>query len=252
MHIQLIPMFTDNYGFLVVDEASDRAAVVDPAEPGPVLAAIDRKGLELTHILCTHHHRDHAGGNAEILRRHPEATVVAGRRDAHRIPEVTRAVGDGDLIHVGELTGRVLETPGHTLGHVAFLFEDALLCGDTLFVGGCGRFFEGDAAQMHNTLNIRLANLANSTRVFCAHEYTVANLTFAHSVDPSNEALAGKLAWAIAERAIDRPTVPSTLGQERAINPFMRVSDPALQAATGETDPVAVMGRLRQLKNGFS
>jgi hydroxyacylglutathione hydrolase len=244
-------MFSDNYGFLVIDDELRVAAAVDPADPDPVLAAIEEEDVRLTHILCTHHHRDHAGGNGRVLQAHPGAVVVAGLVDADKIPEASVRVGHGDRVRVGRLVGEVIDTPCHTAGHVSYLFGDALFCGDTLFVGGCGRFFEGDAAQMHEALNGHFRKLPDATEVYCAHEYTVSNLRFALSVDPTNEALVQKMAWANARRAAGEPTVPSTLGQERATNPFMRVTEPALQAATRETDPTAVTRALRTMKDGF-
>lgn len=251
MRIRQIPLFNDNYAHLVIDEGTVCAAAVDPADAGPVCAAIEAEGARLTHILCTHHHWDHSGGNVAMLRRHPDAEVVGSVDDAPQIPGITRQVSHGDTLRVGELEASVLFVPCHTRGHVAYRFGDALFCGDTLFVAGCGRFFEGDARQMHAALNEVFAALPESTRVFCGHEYTISNLEFAASVDPENSALHGKLAWARGERAAGRSTVPSTLGEERTYNPFLRVGTPAIRAATGESDPVAVMARLRELKNAF-
>ena len=251
MRIVQIPILSDNYCHLVVDDATGRAAVIDPAEPSRVIPVIEKSGAKLTHILCTHHHWDHAGGNLEMLARFPEARVVGSVGDAAKIPGATDRVADGDTVRVGDLEARVLFVPCHTRGHVAYLFGDALFCGDTLFVAGCGRFFEGDAAQMHTALNTVFAGLAPQTRVFCGHEYTVSNLKFAVSIEPDNAAAKTKLAWAELQRADGRSTVPSTIGEERTYNPFMRLDEPTVQATTGAHDPVAVMSALRERKNGF-
>jgi len=249
MRIRQIPIFQDNYCHLLIDDGAGVAAAIDPAEPGPVRAALDAEGVRLTHVLCTHHHWDHSGGNAEMAARIPGVEVLGSVQDAAKTPALTRQVSGGETVTVGGLRGSALFVPCHTRGHVAYLFGDALFCGDTLFVAGCGRFFEGDAREMHAALNEVFACLPGETRVFCGHEYTVANLEFAASVDPENPAVAAKLAWARAQREAGRSTVPSTLAEERTYNPFLRVHAPAIQAATGETDPVAVMSRLRALKN---
>ena len=249
MHIRQIPIFQDNYTYLLFSEDDAATAAIDPADPDAVAAALEREGRTLTHILCTHHHWDHTNGNLGLLERFPGAEVIGSAVDAENIPGITRRVAGGDMVSVGALTGRVLMTPCHTRGHVAFLFADALFCGDTLFVGGCGRFFEGEAADMHRSLNEVLAELPGSTRVFCGHEYTVSNLEFAQRLEPDNEAIDRKLEWSRAQRLERRPTVPSTLGEERTYNPFMRVDSPAIQAVVGASDPVEVMARIRQRKN---
>ena len=249
MQIHQIPILGDNYCHLVVDDATGDAAVVDPAEPQPVIEAIERAGVVLTHILCTHHHFDHAGGNLGLLERYPKAQIVGGAHDAARIPGISIQVDHDDAVEMGALSGRVLSVPCHTSGHVAYLFEDALFCGDTLFVGGCGRFFEGDAEQMHHALNHVFAALPPSTRVFCGHEYTVANLEFAVGVEPANAAARTKLDWARAQQAKGRSTVPSTLKEELEHNPFMRVTAATIQAVVGASDPVSVMAALRARKN---
>lgn len=251
MRIEIVPIFMDNYAYLLIDEASGVAAAVDPAEPEPVLAALERAGVRLSHVLCTHHHYDHSAGNEAMVARFPDAVVVGGKIDAERIPKLGVAVSGGDRVAVGGLSVEVLDVPCHTLGHVAYRVGDALFSGDALFVAGCGRFFEGDAAQMHHSLNTVLAALPDETRVFCGHEYTVGNLEFAAHVEPTNEAIAHKLAWARAQLAAGRPTVPSTLGEERATNPFLRVCEASIQAAMGSRDPVETMARLREAKNAF-
>jgi hydroxyacylglutathione hydrolase len=249
MHVHPIPILNDNYAYLLVDEASGAAAVVDPAEPGPVIAAVEAAGVRPTHVLCTHHHPDHSGGNVALRERWPDVEVVGSAADAARIPGLTRGVGDGDVVAVGGLAVRVLFVPCHTRGHLAFLAEDALFCGDTLFVAGCGRFFEGDAAQMHRALQDVFGALPSSTRVFCGHEYTVTNLRFALTVEPDNAAAREKLAWAEGRRAAGLPTVPGTLGEERAYNPFVRA--PLLQERLGAPDAIAALAELRRRKDEF-
>ncbi len=251
MDIRQVAILQDNYSHLLVDREAGCVAAVDPAEPEVVLAAIDGLGLPLTHILCTHHHWDHAGGNEGMLARFPDAQVVVGERDAPKVKGVTHRVSGGETFAFGSQSIQVLEVPCHTRGHVAFLVNGALFCGDTLFVAGCGRFFEGDAAEMDEALNRVFGALPNDTQVYCGHEYTVSNLMFAASVEPDNEAIAAKLRWAKEERSNDRSTVPSTIGEEKATNPFMRVGVPGLQALLGVTDTVAAMAALRERKNGF-
>lgn len=251
MRIRQIPILSDNYSYLVIDEANGVAGAVDPAEPEPVARAIEEEKVKLTHILCTHHHWDHSGGNEELLRRYPDAVVVGSVDDADKIPGISVRVGNEDRVRIGQLEGRVLLVPCHTRGHIAYLFEDALFCGDTLFVAGCGRFFEGEAKEMHHALNVVFGALPDNTRVFCGHEYTVSNLKFALSIEPENKAAQEKLKWAEEQRAKNLSTVPSTLGEERSFNPFMRVSEPTVAAAVGEQDPVAVMAALRERKNNF-
>lgn len=249
-----IPILNDNYSYLLIDPDSGHAAAVDPAEPGPVLREIESRGLLLTHILCTHHHPDHAGGNVAIAGAMPGVTIVGPSIDAARIPGLTLGVSHGDTVMVGSLVVRVLFVPCHTRGHVAFVAGEgsprgpALFCGDTLFVAGCGRFFEGSPQQMVTALYDVFGALPPETRVYCGHEYTLANLAFAASVEPDNSSITDKLAWAIAQRAAGLPTVPSTLAEERAYNPFLRVHVPAI--SHGETPPV-VMARLREAKNAF-
>lgn len=254
MQIVPIPILADNYAYLLIDPDTGDAAAVDPADPGPVLAEVHARGLRLTHVLCTHHHGDHSGGNVAIVDAVPNVAVVGPQLDAARIPGLTHGVLHGDVVRVGSLAVRVLFVPCHTRGHIAFVAGEAapdgpaLFCGDTLFVAGCGRFFEGSAEQMVSALYDVLGALPPETRVYCGHEYTVANLAFAASVEPNNIAVRDKLAWATAQRAAALPTVPSTLGDERTYNPFLRVHVPAI--ALGDP-PAVAMARLREAKNAF-
>jgi hydroxyacylglutathione hydrolase len=251
MRIDVIPLWKDNYAYLVVDPATGTAAVVDPSDPGPVAAAAEAAGVRVTHLLCTHHHPDHSGGNAALAARWPGLEVVGSAIDPERIPALTRPVADGETFTVGALAFRALAVPGHTRGHVAFVCGDALFSGDTLFLAGCGRLFEGDAAQMHRALSGVFGALPPETRVFCGHEYTVNNLRFALTVEPENAAVRAKLAWAEARQAAGQPTVPATLAEERTYNPFLRVAEPAVQQRLGTRDPVETFAALRRLKDAF-
>jgi hydroxyacylglutathione hydrolase len=257
MNLIALPAFTDNYIWMLHDGA--QAVVVDPGDAGPVRQALQDQGLTLAGILVTHHHPDHTGGVAELHAqlREPAAQVFAPARE--RTPEPHVAVSEGDVISVAGLRFRVLEVPGHTAGHVAYVHEPAngaaplLFCGDTLFSGGCGRLFEGTPRQMHDSL-ARLAALPGATQVCCTHEYTLSNLRFATDVEPGNAELATYRAQCEALRANGQPTLPSTIARERAINPFLRCDVPAVQAAAqahgaAAADGVSVFAALREWKN---
>jgi len=224
---------------------------VDPAEPDKVIPLLKEFGFPLQYILCTHHHWDHAGGNDAVLEAFPEAIVTCSSDDAPKISGVGKIVNAKDSLDFGNYRIDVLEVPCHTRGHIAFLVEGNLFCGDTLFVGGCGRFFEGEAAEMDEALNGVFGALPGDTRVFCGHEYTVSNLKFAQSVEPDNLDLAAKLAWAEETVALDESTVPSTLAEERSYNPFMRVRTPDMLARLQVADSVTAMALLRERKNNF-
>ncbi|MBI1209076.1 MAG: hydroxyacylglutathione hydrolase [Azospirillum sp.] len=253
MEIELIPALRDNYIYLLHDPGSGAVGVVDPAEATPVLAALERRGWALTHIFNTHHHADHIGGD-RVLKQRFGCPVIGAVADRHRIPELDLALGDGDLCEFGSLTAAVIEVPGHTCGHIAFYFAGAqvLFCGDTLFSLGCGRLFEGTPTQMWGSL-LKLRALPEATRVYCGHEYTEANLRFAVTVDPDNPALGQRAAEIMDLRRRNLPTIPSTLGVERATNPFLRADHPALRQAAGLkiNDPVAVFAELRRRKDVF-
>lgn len=253
MDVEIIPALSDNYCYLL--RAGAAVGVVDPADPVPVQAALDRHGLRLTHIFNTHHHADHIGGNRDLKARHG-CIVIGPRADAaaDRIPALDRAMGEGDTLAFGDQTLSALEIPGHTLGHVAFWFPAAavVFTGDTLFALGCGRLFEGTAEQMWESLR-RLRALPEATAVYCGHEYTQSNARFALTVEPGNPELQAR-ADAIAERrAANLPTVPSTIGLERATNPFLRADLATVQAAVGlaGADPVTVFAELRRRKDSF-
>ena len=247
MRIVPVPCLKDNFAYLVID-GDGRCAVVDPGEPAPIEAALAREHAQLAAIWATHHHHDHVGGVTELVARHPGIEVVVGARDAARTPCVTRTVSDGDEVALGSLRARCIHNPGHTLGAITFVVEGCAFTGDTLFGGGCGRVFEGDAAMMHASL-MRLAALPPETKVYFGHEYTASNLRFAAAVEPDNPR--------IAERAksLGAPSTPSTMADEHATNPFLRAAEPAVAAAAKSRgaagDPVSVFAAVRAWKDGF-
>ena len=235
----LIPVLHDNY--VIVLQRGQRAAVVDPAVAGPVARALEERRLELEAILHTHHHSDHIGGTPGLLRRWPGAAVIAAVADRERIPLQTRGVAGGERLELLGEPVEVLAVPGHTRAHIAYWLPRSghLLCGDTLFVGGCGRLFEGTPEQMHASLQ-RLAALPAATRVWCAHEYTEANLRWAAAERPEDRRIRERLEEVVALRRRGLPTVPSTIASERATNLFLR------------THNGAELGRLRRSKDGWS
>jgi len=255
-----VPAFKDNYLWLIHDGAN--AAVVDPGDAAPILAALQAHDLTLTAILLTHHHADHIGGVARLLE-HSNVPVFGPRRDG--IAAVTQPLGEGDRVQVTGLALElaVLDVPGHTNGHIAYVREDAgahwLFCGDTLFGAGCGRLFEGTPAQMAASL-AKLAALPDDTLVYCAHEYTLSNLRFAEALEPGNRALQLRVANDSQLRGTNLPTIPSTIAIEKATNPFLRTGEPAIvdsltaagRLAPGAgADTVTVFAALREWKNVF-
>ena len=224
LEIVRIPALSDNYIWLVHDPASDQTMVVDPAEAAPVLAEADRRGWRIGQIWNTHWHPDHTGGNAAI-KAATGALVIGPSAEAERIPTLDIAVHEGDVVRLGNHVATVLETPGHTAGHIVFhLASDAVVfTGDTLFAMGCGRLFEGDAAQMFDNMQ-RLAALPPETIVYCAHEYTQANGRFARVVEPGNQDVADRMTLVDAARERGEATVPTTIAEERATNPFLRAN----------------------------
>jgi hydroxyacylglutathione hydrolase len=253
LEIIVVPCLRDNYAFLLHDTASGSTAVVDTPEVGPIEAALAERGWRLTHILNTHHHPDHVGGNTTLKARHG-CTIIGPAADRDRIPGIDVLVADGDVVELGESTATVWDTPAHTRGHISYHFPDeqAIFVGDTLFAVGCGRLFEGTAAQMWSAM-ARYRALPPATRVFCAHEYTASNIRFARTVDPTNTALAAREQSVQSARAKGVFTVPTTIGDERATNPFMRADAPSLAAFVGlaGASPAEVLGEVRRRKDSF-
>ncbi|VFM96815.1 MAG: hydroxyacylglutathione hydrolase [Candidatus Kentron sp. G] len=229
-HITAIPSFIDNYIWQIKKSGATVAAFVDPGEATPVLRVLEQEGVTPTAILLTHHHLDHVGGVSELVARYPDIQVFGPKEES--IPTVNRPVGEGDLAQIpgAGLSFRVMAVPGHTKGHVAYYGHDALFCGDTLFSVGCGRLFEGAPEQMHASLQ-RIAALPGNTPIYCAHEYTLDNIRFAKWVEPENMDLLVRETQAFAKIDRDTPTVPSTLAEELATNPFLRCEVPAVIAA---------------------
>ncbi len=253
IEVHMFPCLNDNYGFLIHDPETGMTACVDTPEVAPILHALDERGWALTYIWNTHHHADHAGGNLE-LKAATGCRIVGPRADRARIPGIDIEVGDGDELELGSRRAVVHETPGHTRGHIVYHFPDDRLAfvGDTLFAMGCGRLFEGSPAQMWSSLGKLLA-WPDDTRLYCAHEYTQANARFALTVEPGNAALRARAAEVDRLRAAGLPTVPTTVGQERATNPFLRPSSRNLRATIGlpEAGDVDVFARTRALKDDF-
>ncbi|MEO1791408.1 MAG: hydroxyacylglutathione hydrolase [Cyanobacteria bacterium J06629_19] len=255
MEIYRLPVRSDNYIFILYDPATLTAAVVDPADAPPVLAKLDALGATLVAIFNTHHHNDHVGGNLELLKRFPQAEVYAGAKDDGRIPKQQHYLEDGDQVSFANRPAQVFFVPGHTRGHIAYYFAPThkdepgeLFCGDTLFAGGCGRLFEGTAADMQPSL-AKLRALPDNTRIWCAHEYTLSNLKFAVSVDGGNEELRSRLTQVTQARQQNQPTIPSLLKVEKATNPFLRWDTPALQSTAKSQDPITVFAHIRTLKD---
>jgi len=236
--VQPVPLFQDNYAWLLRDTVSGAVAIVDPADAAGVAPALQAAG-RLDLILLTHHHPDHVLGTDEV-RATWHCPVVGAAADAHRLPKLDQAVREGDLITFGSTQAVVIEVPGHTIGHVAYFFPkgNVLLCGDTLFSVGCGRLLEGTAEQMFSSLK-KLSALPDDTLVACGHEYTQSNIQFALTVEPENMELQMRALEVMQLRSAGRPSVPSMLAQERATNPFLRA------------ETAARLGEIRTAKDNF-
>ncbi len=251
--VRLFRCLQDNFGVLVHDPASGATASIDAPEAGPVEAALKGNGWKLTDILVTHHHGDHTGGIAELKQRY-RCRVVAPHGEAAKIPQVDLAVKEGETVKIGTLSAHVLETPGHTLGHIAYwLHGDKLVfAGDTLFSIGCGRVIEGTPEMMWRSLT-KLRDLPDDTRIFCGHEYTQANIRFAKTIEPDNQALAARAAEVDNLVAQGKPTIPTTIAQEKSANPFLRADVPEVAAAAGLAGKPAadVFAEIRARKNRF-
>jgi hydroxyacylglutathione hydrolase len=253
LEIVQIPVLSDNYAYLVHDPAAGVTAVVDPPVVAPVIELLGGKGWKLDWILSTHHHADHTGGNLE-LKQKTGCRVAGAKKDEARIPGIDLRLAEGDRFRLGEAEAQVIETPGHTTGHISFWFPDvrALFCADTLFSLGCGRVLEGAHAEMWDSL-CKLAALPDDAMVYCGHEYTQANARFALSVDPDNEVLKGRAAEVERLRAAGKPTVPTKLGDERRANPFLRARDPAIRKRLGmeNASDAEVFAEIRRRKDHF-
>jgi hydroxyacylglutathione hydrolase len=258
MRIVPVPCLSDNYAYLVVCEATNLAAVVDASEARPVVKAAEDAGVKLSAIWSTHHHYDHVGGNEEVVRYFKVADVYAHASDRGRVPGQTQFMESAQSFSLGSLRIETLHIPGHTLGAIAYIVSDdrsprAVFTGDTLFVAGCGRLFEGTPAQMLASLT-SLARLGEDTRVYCGHEYTASNLKFAHHVEPSNADVARAAEQAAAQRGEGKPTVPSTVGDERKTNPFLRASLPEIRRNLGvapDASEVEAFAAVRLAKDAF-
>lgn len=253
LEIHQIPVLNDNYLYLIKDPDSDAVAIVDPAEADPVLAKLDELGWKLTHILNTHHHWDHTGANLE-LKEKTGCTIVGSAYDVARIPGIDIEVSEDKPYMFGSQKAQVFEVSGHTNGHIAYWFEgsDALFCGDTLFALGCGRLFEGTPAKMWESLQ-KLRVLPDPTKIYCAHEYTEANANFALTIEPQNSDLKKRFGEILELRAANKPTVPSTIGDEKATNPFLRPDVAGIQEnlQMQGADVADVFAEIRARKDSF-
>lgn len=249
--IRVFSCLTDNFGYLIHDSATKATASIDAPQAGPIVKALEQEGWRLTDILITHHHADHVGGVAELKQRYG-CRVVAPQDKTARIANADLRVTNGDIVKVGDLLARVLETPGHTLDHVAYVFdgEKALFAADTLFSIGCGRVFEGNYPMMWDSLQ-KLKALPDDFKLYCGHEYTASNIKFALTIEPDNAALQARAAEVARLRAAGKPTIPALLGEEKRANVFLRADDPAVAAKLHMKGASAskVFGELRERKN---
>jgi hydroxyacylglutathione hydrolase len=258
MAIIAVPQLADNFAYLVIDDSTKECGVVDCAEAAKVLDEVKRQGVNLTTVLSTHWHFDHVGGNKDLLAALPNLRIYGARAEHGRIPGITDAIDDGDEVQVGGLRGRAIGIPAHTSGHVAYYFPTlkAVFSGDTLFIAGCGRLFEGGAATMVQSLS-KLAALPDDTKVYCGHEYTVKNLAFALTLEPGNKTLAAKHQWAEQTRREGQWTIPSTIGDEKQFNPFLRTQSPEIRATVQRLAPevgkddVKIFAKIRELKDHY-
>jgi hydroxyacylglutathione hydrolase len=249
--IRTFPCLSDNFGYLIHDPATKATASIDAPEAGPIVKALEREGWKLTDILITHHHHDHVGGVAELKQKYG-CRVVAPHDKTTKIANVDLRAAHGDVVKVGELLARVLETPGHTLDHISYVFDSdkALFAADTLFSIGCGRVFEGNAPMMWESL-LKLRALPDDFKLYCGHEYTASNVRFALSIEPDNPALQARAEEVAKLRGANKPTIPSLLGEEKKANVFLRADDPAVAARLHMKGaaPADVFSELRERKN---
>jgi hydroxyacylglutathione hydrolase len=258
MAITIVAQLSDNFAYLISDDSSGECAVVDCAEADKVLDAVKQHKLKLTAVLTTHWHGDHSGGNADIVRKVAGLRVFGASAENGRIPALTNPVADGDKFRIGALEARVIGIPAHTNGHVAYYFPQlkSVFTGDTLFVAGCGRVFEGNAATMVESLG-KLASLPDDTKVYCGHEYTEKNLRFALTLEPNNQRLKAKHEWAKKVASEGGATVPSTIEDEKQTNPFLRTDSAELRTNVKRldpqigSDPISIFAKTRALKDRF-
>ncbi|OQS04704.1 hydroxyacylglutathione hydrolase [Thraustotheca clavata] len=270
LRVRLVPMFQDNYGYLVVDEANQHVLAIDPAQPESIVPVLKEElasnNREMLGVLTTHGHLDHCGGNEALVKEFPGITVAGPHNEA--IPAMNKPLKGGEEFKLGAMEIQALAVPCHTKGHLAYVITGdpqtppLLFPGDTLFVAGCGKFFEGTAEDMYHALYEVILQLPKDTKVYCGHEYiyditqfldkyTMSNLRFALSVDPTNTILREKIAWAKLRRSKKLPTIPSTLREEMQFNPFLRVHEEVIRNAVGGNDPITVLSNLRRKKDSF-
>jgi hydroxyacylglutathione hydrolase len=253
-HVSQFLCLKDNYGVLIHDSDSGATASIDAPDGAAVIAAAEAQGWELSDVLITHHHADHTQGLPALRARYARLNVIGPAKEAARIAGLDRQVVEGDYAHVGRLAAKVIETPGHTAGHIAYWFEEdeIVFVGDTLFSLGCGRVMETPYAVMWDSL-LKLAALPGETQVYCGHEYTETNARFALTIEPENPLLKDRVAAVLALRAVGKPTLPTTISAELAANPFLRAEEPQVQAAIGmpDADPAAAFAEIRARKDRF-
>ncbi|KAJ1692308.1 hypothetical protein LUZ63_009006 [Rhynchospora breviuscula] len=254
LQIELVPCLQDNYAYILHDSETGTVGVVDPSEAGPVINALQKKNQNLTYILNTHHHYDHTGGNLELKARYG-AKVIGSKKDRDRIPGIDIELGDGETWMFAGHRVLVIETPGHTKGHVSYYFPDSrvVFTGDTLFSLSCGKLFEGSPDQMLSSLE-KLMSLPEDTKVYCGHEYTLSNSKFALSIEPQNEALKEYAAHVASLRNKKMPTIPTTLKREKECNPFLRTSSPEIRRIlkiSENASDARALGVIRQAKDRF-
>mmetsp|Transcript_8298 Transcript_8298/g.12294 ORF Transcript_8298/g.12294 Transcript_8298/m.12294 type:complete len:267 (-) Transcript_8298:956-1756(-) len=251
LNVKLVPVHSDNYAYILYSNDSKKAACVDPAEPKKVMEAAKKLNVDITHILTTHRHWDHQGGNNEMKKMIPNIIVVGS--DYENVEGKTKGVKEGDKFNIcgDAFEVNVIYTPCHTRGHILYVVNnEALFSGDCFFLGGAGKFFEGDGIEMYDNMKKVKSHCTVDTKMYCGHEYSVSNLTWANSIDPNNEALNKKLDWCKNQRSKNLPTIPSTLEEEYSYNPFFRVESEHMKRVTGETAPEKVMQALRDIKDG--
>lgn len=253
MRVVVVPVLADNYAYLLIDEASGQAACVDPAEAHIVLASAAQEGVTIVAVLTTHHHADHAGGNGEIAAKVHGVRIFGGELD--NVMACTDPLADGATFAIGSIQIKALHTPGHTRGSISYYCTEGprglVFTGDTMFVGGCGRIFEGTPQDMYHSLVDVLGSLPGETEVYVGHDYTVKNLEFAASVEARNDNLQQMLEWARAQKVERKFSVPSTMRNEWMINPFLRSTDPVMQSVCPGCSPVEIFARLRRQKDRF-